>query len=39
MIVEIKDNCDAIDKEKQENFWIHKLKTLYPNGLNQERII
>ena len=22
--------------KKRENFWILKLKTLYPNGLNQE---
>ena len=34
MIVQIIDHCDPNDQEKRENIWIHKLKTLYLDGLN-----
>ena len=39
MIVQIVDHCGSNDQEKRENFWIHKLKILYPDGLNKKRII
>ena len=39
IIVQIIDHCDPKGQEKRENIWIHKLKTLYPDGLNQKRII
>ena len=39
MIVQIIDHCDPNDQEKRENLWIYKLKTLYPDGLNQKRSI
>ena len=29
MIVQIIDFCDPNDQEKPENFWMHKLRTLY----------
>ena len=38
MISQIIDFCDPNDQEKQENFWMHKLRTLYPNGLNHKKI-
>ena len=38
MIVQIIDFCDLNDQEKQENIWMHKLRTLYPDGLNHEKI-
>ena len=34
IIGEIIDFCDPHDQEKRENFWIHKLRTLYPDGLS-----
>ena len=39
MIVQIIDFCDLNDQEKQENFWMHKLRTLYPDGLNHKKVI
>ena len=30
--------CDANDKEKCNDFWMHKLQKLYPEGLNMKRI-
>ena len=39
MIVQIIDHCDPNDQEMRQNFWMHKLKTIYPDGLNQKRII
>ena len=30
--------CDPNDQEKCEDFWIHKLQTLYPEGLNMKTI-
>ena len=38
MIVQIIDFCDPNDQEKRENFWMHKLRTLYPDGLNHKKI-
>ena len=32
-------HCDPNDQEKHENFWMQKLKTLCPDGLNQKRSI
>ena len=26
------------DQEKREDVWMHKLRTLYPEGLNMKRI-
>ena len=37
-MVQIIDFCDPKDQEKREDFWMHKLKTLYPKGLNMKRI-
>ena len=37
MIVQIIDRCDPNNQKKGEIFWIHK--SLYPDGLNQKRII
>ena len=28
------DFCDPDDQEKRENFWMNKLRTVYPEGLN-----
>ena len=39
MIVQITDFCDPNDQEKQENFWMHKLRTLYPMDLTIEKLI
>ena len=39
MIVQIIDHCDPNDQEQLENFWMLKLKTLYPDGSNQKGII
>ena len=39
MIVQIIYFCDPNDQEKWENFWIHKLRTLYPDGLNHKKLI
>ena len=39
MIVQIIDVCDPNYQEKQENFWMHKLRTLYPDGLNHKKLI
>ena len=39
MNLQIIDHCDPNDQEKQENFWMYKLKTLYRDGLNQKQII
>ena len=38
MIVQIIDVCDPNDQEKQENFWMHELRTLYPDGLHHKKI-
>ena len=38
MIVQIIDFCDLNDQEKRENFWMHKLRTLYHDGLNHKKI-
>ena len=38
MIVQIIDFCDPNDQEKRENFWMHKLRTLYHHGLNHKKI-
>ena len=37
MMVQIIDFCDPNDQEKREDFWMHKLRTLYPEGLNMKR--
>ena len=36
--VKIIDFCDPNDQEKRENFWMNKLRTLYPEHLNCKRI-
>ena len=36
--VKIIDFCDPTDQEKREHFWMNKLRTLYPGGLNYKRI-
>ena len=38
IIVQIIYFCDPNDQEKRENFWLHKLRTLYPDGLNHKKI-
>ena len=38
MIVQTIDFCDLNDQEKKESFWMHKLRTLYPDGLNHKKI-
>ena len=38
MMVQIIDFCDRNDQEKCEDFWMDKLRTLYPEGLNMKRI-
>ena len=38
MMVQIIDFCDPNDQEKREDFWMDKLRTLYPEGLNMKRI-
>ena len=38
MMVQIIDFCDPNDQENREDFWMHKLQTLYPEGLNMKRI-
>ena len=38
MRVQIIDFCDPNDQEKREDFLMHKLQTLYPEGLNIKRI-
>ena len=38
MMVQIIDFCDPNDQEKREDFWMDKLQTLYPEGLNMKRI-
>ena len=38
MMVQIIDFCDPNDQEKHEDFWMDKLRTLYPEGLNMKRI-
>ena len=39
MIFQIIDFCDPNDQEKRENVWMHKLRTLYPDGLNHKKLI
>ena len=34
MIVQIIDFCDPNNQEKREDFWMYKLQTFYPEGLN-----
>ena len=36
MMVKIIDFCDINDQEKLEYFWMDKLQTLYPEGLNMK---
>ena len=39
MMVQIIDLCDQEKREgKREDFWMDKLRTLYPEGLNMKRI-
>ena len=38
MMVQIIDFCDPNDQEKREDFWKHKLGTLYSEGLNMKRV-
>ena len=38
MIVQIIDFCDPNNQEKREDFWMYKLQTLYPEGLNTKII-
>ena len=33
MMVQIIDFCDPNDPEKREGFWMHKLRTFYPDRL------
>ena len=34
----IQNFCDPNDQEKRQDFWMDKLRTLYPEGLNMKRI-
>ena len=34
MMVQVIDLCGPNDQEKSEDFWMHKLRTLYAEGLN-----
>ena len=38
MMVQIIDFCDSNNQEKREDFWMDKLRTFYPEGLNMKRI-
>ena len=38
MIVQIIDFCGPNAQERRENFWMHKLRTLHPDGLNHKKI-
>ena len=38
IMVQIRDFCDPNDQEKREEFWMDKLGTFYPEGLNMKRI-
>ena len=38
MMVEIVDFCGPNKQEKREDFWMDKLRILYLEGLNMERI-
>ena len=38
MMVQFRDFCDPNDQEKREEFWMDKLGTFYPEGLNMKRI-
>ena len=34
----VQNFCDPNDQEKRQDFWMDKLRTLYPEGLNMKRI-
>ena len=38
MMVQIIDLCDPNNQKKREDFWMDKLRTLYPEELNMKRI-
>ena len=38
MMIQIIDFCDPNDQEKRGDFWMDKLRTLYPEGLNMKII-
>ena len=38
MMVQIIDFCGPNDQEKHENFWMYRLRTLYPEILNMKII-
>ena len=38
MMGQIIDFCDPNKQGKRKDFWIDKLGTLYPEGLNMKRI-
>ena len=38
MMVQITDFCDPNNQKKLEDFWMHKLRALYLEGLNIKRI-
>ena len=37
--LQIIDHCNPNNKEQREDFWIHRLDTMTPNGLNTKRIV
>ena len=37
--VQIIDLCDLNDQERQEEFWIHHLDTMFPKDLNQRKLL
>ena len=37
--VQIIDHCDPNDQERQEDFSIYHLDTMFPKGLNQKKLL
>ena len=39
MSVQIIDQCNLIGQERREEFWIHHFETMFPKGLNQDKLL
>ena len=39
MSVQIIDQYNLIGQERREEFWIHHFETMFPKGLNQDKLL
>ena len=37
--IQIIDHCDPNDQKRREDFWIYHLHSMFPNGLNEKKLV